>query len=153
MDCVINRHDVITLPFVPTKIDIIHRRIRGKGTFDKNDLDEIVSHYATTNPIRSNSVAGVTLKELYERLELLGEYSNLIPESLEALEDRYIPGVSTRRIYASVTNHGVPDDHHIELFRFNNEDDRTGYEIKFGIPDRGRGSSRRLTFLDDTRQP
>ena len=60
-------------------IDGIHQRIRNKGTFDKNDLNGIVSHYTTIDPkgIRENAD---DINRLYRKLDAIGEFSHLVPE-------------------------------------------------------------------------
>lgn len=134
-------------------IDDIHRRIREKGTFDKDDLNGLVSHYTTVDPkgIRNNADA---INRLYRRLDAIGEFTNIVPEpnsdQLDDIEHHfqkqegghhdvdewYAPHI----IYGSATNHDTTvgageREGYINVLRYDNEGrgrtENTGYEIEF----------------------
>lgn len=133
-------------------IDEIHRRIRDKGTFDKNDLNGIVSHYTTIDPkgIRKNAD---NLNKLYRKLDAIGEFLDIVPEpNSDMLDDFewqfqkeedghqddewYVPGI----IYGSATNYATEFskdslEEYINVTRFDNKGfgrpEDTGYEIEF----------------------
>ena len=88
MDCVINRHGSVSSSLlIRTEIDDIHRRIRDKGTFDRDDLEAILAHYWTIDPegIFSNAEE---ITELRERLDAVGRFENLVPQpNSDALDD------------------------------------------------------------------
>ena len=132
-------------------IDDIHRRIRDKGTFDKNDLNGIVSHYTTIDPkgIRENAD---NINRLYRKLDDIGEFKDIVPQPNSDLLDDfewqfqkeedghegtewYVPGIT----YGSATNYETRDagslEGYISVNRFDNEGfgrpEDTGYEIEF----------------------
>lgn len=143
---------MIGVPSVGIRIDDIHRRIRDKGTFDKDDLNGIVSHYTTVDPggIKKHATE---INNLYRLLDTIGVFNDLVPQpNSEMLDDFehqfqkeedghegrewYVPGL----IYGSATNHETTveageRDGYISVLRYDNGNysthPRTGYEIEF----------------------
>lgn len=126
-------------------IDNIHRRIRDKGTFDRDDLDAILAHYSIVDP---DGIRGRALEidDLYQKLDDIGEFKDIVPQPnsdmLDDFEwefqkeedghdgtDWYVPGI----IYGSASNYGA--DNYISLNRYDNKGfcrpEDTGYEIEF----------------------
>lgn len=155
------------IPPVDT-IDDIHRRIRDKGTFDKNDLNKIVIHYNTIDPKGIGENAD-NLNRLYRKLDAIGKFSNIVPEPncqpnmggegprapSWATEDEYGFWYDPAVIYGTANNetHAGDLEGYIDVNRFDNEGfgrpDDTGYEIEFadddGLPT--------ITFRDVPKTP
>lgn len=160
MDCVINRHGSVSSSLlIRTEIDDIHRRIRDKGTFDRDDLEAILAHYWTIDPegIFSNAEE---ITELRERLDAVGRFENLVPQpnsdALDDIEHHFqkqegghhdvIEWYDPKIPFGSITNHDstvkafrdgqsntTDPDEYISCLRYNNDRSPpdTGYEIEF----------------------
>jgi len=161
MRCVINRHgDAIGVPSVPTDIDDIHRRIREKGTFDRDDLDAIVEHYSAVDPEgilrNANEIA-----DLYNKLNEVGRFEDMVPDSnthpefdgsrpppgvtVDVNGDWYDPGIP----FGSITTGAGSTSSKMYLccLRYNNGNKSpsdTGYEIEFS----GDDGYRTITLTD-----
>jgi len=130
-------------------IDDVHRRIIAKGTFDKNDLNSIISHYTSIDPGKIRHHAGV-INELYRRLEDLGQFTDLKPHSNRDVSEK-APPLGTEidvgdsgdlspmwydptLIFGSYSN-DRRDEYYFYATRYDNkgyaQPEDTGYEIEF----------------------
>ena len=147
------------LPTADT-IDVIHRSF-DKGTFDKNDLNKIISHYTTVDPAGIREHAGL-INELYRRLDNIGEFTNLKPlPNREVQEKTPPPGTVIDQpdsnvpmwydptlIFGNYSNDDTQNDKfYISAHRYQSAlgANKTGYEIEFQTDD---GWS--YIILDDT---
>jgi|TARA_A200000159_G_scaffold148346_1_gene156045 hypothetical protein len=106
-------------------IDDVHRRIIAKGTFDKNDLNNIVSHYTNVDPANIRTHAGL-INKLYRRLDDVGQFTGLKP-------DYHLRSDPTLR-FGSCGN-DKSDEDYFSATRYDNagydQPEDTGYEIEF----------------------
>lgn len=137
------------LPTADT-IDVIHRSF-DKGTFDKNDLNKIISHYTTVDPASIREHAEL-INQLYRRLDDIGEFTNLKPQPNREVEEKTPPPGTVidqpdsnvpmwydpTLIFGNYSNRSrrqPGDKFHLSAHRYENGPDhtwgRTGYEIEF----------------------
>lgn len=146
-------------------IDVIHRSL-DKGTFDKNDLNRIISHYTTVDPAGIRKHADL-INQLYRRLDDIGQFTDLKPEPNREVEEKTPPPGTVidepdsnvpmwydpTLIFGSYSNSDTQtNEFHISAHRYQNDPSssrvskyETGYEIEFQTDD---GWS--YIYLEDT---
>ncbi len=139
------------LPTADT-IDVIHRSF-DKGTFDKNDLNKIISHYTTVDPAGIREHAGL-INQLYRRLDDIGQFTDLKPApNREVKEKTPPPGTvidgpdsnvpmwyDPTLIFGNYSNDNTQtNEFYISAHRYQNDpagpNPGTGYEIEFQTDD------------------